>query len=134
MGSFYTLYTYLSQYIVKVLYSPGLNKRRSTFAWSFCLLLHHPISNILCHTNPLMPSFTTSMNLVCALPLLLLLPGRSIFNILCAVSFFFFCQGHCFQTMHHSRPHYPLVNLSSYSCCYPSVTNHPWHSSLPTPP
>lgn len=42
-----------------------------------------------------------------------------------------FCQYHWLQTIHHSRS---LYYLPFHFCCYLSVTNHPRHSSPPTPP
>lgn len=31
------------------------------------------------------------------------------------------------QASHHNRSQCCLVNLDLHSCCYPSVTHHPWH-------
>lgn len=36
----------------------------------------------------------------------------------------------CLPIIHHSRAHNNLF----YSCCYSSLTNHPWHSTPPTTP
>lgn len=90
------------------------------YSTSFAQYIHYPSSALVQDLSPNHSTWAVPLtySLVSPGPKILVSTGRPPV---------FFASATISKTYIHA-------NLSFHSCCHPSITNHPWHLSPPTPP